>query len=43
MEYQTEKQLRKHLLDKHKNEFTRGNEGKSKLKEALDSCKIVVH
>ena len=42
-EYETRKQLRKHLLDKHKNEFTRGNEGKNKLEAALNSCKVVVH
>ena len=42
-EYETRKQLRKHLLDKHKNEFSSGNEGESKLEGTLDSCKIVVH
>ena len=42
-EYERRWQLRKHLLDKHKNDFTRGVEGKSKLEDALDSCKIVVH
>lgn len=42
-EYERRWQLRKHLLDKHKAAFTRGVEGKRKLDEALDSCKIVVH
>lgn len=42
-EYEKRWQLRKHLLDKHKTEFTRGAEGKSKLEETLDACKIVVH
>ena len=42
-EYEKRWQLRKHLLDKHRTEFTRGAEGKSKLDDALDSCKIVVH
>ena len=42
-EYEKRRQLRTHLLDKHKGEFTRGAEGKSKLEDALDSCKIVVH
>lgn len=42
-EYEQRWQLRKHLLDKHKSDFTRGPEGKKKLEEALDSCKIVVH
>lgn len=42
-EYEQRPQLRKHLLDKHRNEFTKGVEGKSKLDAALDSCKIVVH
>ena len=42
-EYEKRWQLRKHLLDKHRTEFTKGVEGKSKLDEALDSCKIVVH
>lgn len=42
-EYERRRQLRRHLLDKHKTEFTSGAEGKSKLKDALDSCKIVVH
>ncbi len=41
-EYEKRWDLRKHLLDKHKTEFTRGVEGKSKLEKALDSCKIVI-
>ena len=42
-EYERRWQLRKHLLDKHKNDFTRGADGKRKLEDALDSCKVVVH
>ena len=42
-EYERRWQLRKHLLDKHKAEFTGGVNGKRKLDEALDSCKIIVH
>ena len=42
-EYQLREQLRKHLLDKHKADFTSDAGGQSKLDEALDSCKIVVH
>ena len=42
-EYERRWQLRKHLLDKHKTEFTRGSECKSKLEDALDSCKIIIH
>ena len=42
-EYERRWQLRKHLLDKHKAAFTTGVEGKRKLDEALDSCKIVIH
>ena len=42
-EYEEREQLRRHLLDKHKAEFTGGVEGKPKLDEALDACKIVVY
>ena len=42
-EYEKRWQLQKHLLDKHKAEFTRAPGGKRKLDDALDSCKIVVH
>ena len=42
-EYEKRWQLRRHLLDKHKAEFTGGAEGKRKLNEALDACKIVVY
>lgn len=42
-EYEKRWQLQKHLLDKHKAEFTRAPEGKRNLDRALDSCKIVVH
>ena len=42
-EYAARSQLRRHLLDKHKAEFTGGVAGKRKLDEALDACKIVVH
>lgn len=42
-EYERRWQLRKHLLDKHKTEFSKGAEGRSKLEETLDACKIVVH
>ena len=42
-EYEKRSQLRKHLLDKHKTQFTNGVEGKRKLDEALDACKIVIH
>ena len=43
-EYEKRQQLRRHLLDKHEDEFNEGGaEGRSKLDVALDSCKIVVH
>ena len=42
-EYEERGQLRKHLLDKHKAEFTGGVEGQHKLDEVLNDCKIVVH
>ena len=42
-EYEMRGQLRKHLLDKHKADFTSDVGGQRKLEEALDSCKIVVH
>ena len=42
-EYEKRMELRKHLLDKHKNDFTTGADGKRKLNDALDFCKIVVH
>ena len=42
-EYEERGQLRRHLLDKHKAKFTGGIEGKPKLDEALDACKIVVY
>ena len=42
-EYEERWQLRRHLLDKHKAEFSSGVEGKAKLDKALDACKIVVY
>ena len=42
-EYEERGQLRRHLLDKHKAEFTGGVEGSRKLNEVLDACKIVVY
>ena len=36
-------ELRKHLLDKHKDRFPRDQEGQAKLEEALDTCKIIIH
>ena len=42
-EYEKRRELRRHLLDKHKTEFQGGVEGKDKLNDALDDCKIVVH
>lgn len=42
-EYEQRWQLRKHLLDKHRTEYKTGVEGKGKLDDALNSCKIVVH
>ena len=42
-EYEERGQLRRHLLDKHKAEFTGGVVGMRKLNEALDACKIVVY
>ena len=42
-EYETRRELRKHLLDKHRESFTRDQEGRAKLDQALDSCKIIVH
>lgn len=44
-EYEQREQLRKHLLDKHKAEFSdpESVEGERKLENELNSCKIVVH
>ena len=42
-EYEERWQLRKHLLDKHKAQFSSGVEGKPKLEKQLDDCKIVVY
>ena len=42
-EYQSRRELKKHLLDKHRDIFSRGNEGLERLEAAIDSCKIVIH
>ena len=42
-EYEARGHLRRHLLDKHRAEFTGGVEGNRKLDEQLDACKIVVY
>ena len=42
-EYEQRRQLRRHLLDKHKAQFPLNVDGKRKLEEALNSCKIIVH
>ena len=42
-EYPDRHALSKHLLDKHHNQFTRGEEDKERLETALDMCKVMVH
>ena len=41
-EYESKESLRRHFLDKHRNQFTRDERDREKLEEALEACKIIV-